>query len=115
MGVHHGLAQLVGGRTGIPHGLANAILLRHSIEFNAPEVPVEVRRIGEAIGAPDDPAGAVGALVARLGLPDHLSDVGVSDDDLDAVARSSQANHSVRANPRPVSEEEARAILEAAA
>jgi maleylacetate reductase len=31
MGVHHGLSQLVGGRTGIPHGLANAILLTHSI------------------------------------------------------------------------------------
>jgi maleylacetate reductase len=115
MGVHHGLAQLVGGRTGIPHGLANAILLSHSIAYNELEVPVEVRRLGAAIGSPDDPAGAVHDLVLRLGLPDRLSDVGVTDEDLDAVARSSQANPSVRANPRPVSEEEARALLEAAA
>ena len=35
MGVHHGLAQLVGGRTGIPHGLANAVILTHAVRFNA--------------------------------------------------------------------------------
>src|SRR5206468_3542788 len=34
MGVHHGLSQLVGGRTGIAHGLANAVLLAHAIRFN---------------------------------------------------------------------------------
>ena len=39
MGVHHGLAQLVGGRTGIPHGLANAMILPHAIRFNADAVP----------------------------------------------------------------------------
>ena len=77
-------------------------------------MPAEVRRIGEAIGDPDDPAGAVRALVDRLGLPATLTDVGVIDEDLDAVARLSQASPSVRANPRPVSEEDARAILESA-
>ena len=51
MGVHHGLSQLVGGRTGIPHGLANAILLTHSIAFNAEAVPDEVGRLSAALGA----------------------------------------------------------------
>ena len=111
MGVHHGLAQLVGGRTGIPHGLANAIILPHAIRFNAPSVPDEVRRIGDAIGAPDDPAAAVAALVSRLGLPTRLSEVGVAEEDLDAVARLSQSNGSIGANPRPVSEDDARSLL----
>jgi maleylacetate reductase len=114
MGLHHGLAQLVGGRTAIPHGLANAIILSHVIDFNVEVVPNEVRRLGQAIGAPDDPAGAIRDLVARLGLPATLSEAGVDDDDLDAVARLSQSNFSVRTNPRPVSEEDARAVLEAA-
>jgi maleylacetate reductase len=114
MGVHHGLAQLVGGRTGIPHGLANAVILAHAVRFNAEVVPEEVRRLGEAIGHPDDPAGAILDLVRRLGLPTQLGDCGVSLDDLDAVARSSQGNFSVRANPRPVSEDDARSILAAA-
>src|SRR6185437_2126217 len=33
MGVHHGLAQMVGGRTGIAHGLANALILAHAVRF----------------------------------------------------------------------------------
>lgn len=114
MGVHHGLAQLVGGRTGIAHGLANAVILAHAVRFNAVAVPEAVARIGEAIGAPDDPAGAIAALVERLGLPLGLSSCGVTDDDLDAVARMAVGNHNVAANPRPVSEDDARAILAAA-
>jgi maleylacetate reductase len=114
MGVHHGLAQLVGGRTGISHGVANAIILAHAVRFNAEVVPDEIRRIGEAIGASGDVASAITALVADLGLPTGLSELGVSEEDLDAVAASSGSNHSVRANPRPVSEADARAILSAA-
>jgi maleylacetate reductase len=114
MGVHHGLAQLVGGRTGIPHGLANAIILTHALRWNAEAVPDEAWRIGTAIGDPDDPAGAVDRLRQRLALPGRLSEVGVTDQDIDAIVRMSSASPSVRANPRPVEEADARAILEAA-
>jgi alcohol dehydrogenase len=114
MGVHHGLAQLVGGRTGIAHGLANAVILSHAMRFNADAVPAELRAIGEALGDPEDPAGAVERLVVRIGLPTHLSDCGVTDEDLDAVVRLSQSNPNVQMNPRAVSEDDARAILEGA-
>ncbi|HWC39912.1 MAG TPA: iron-containing alcohol dehydrogenase family protein [Acidimicrobiales bacterium] len=111
MGVHHGLAQLLGGRTGIAHGLANALMLAHVLRFNAEAVPVEVARIGAALGDPDDPAGACDRLRARLGLPARLSECGVTEEDLDAVARMSQGNVNVGFNPRPVDEEAARRIL----
>lgn len=114
MGVQHGLAQLLGGRTGIAHGLANALLLSHALRFNAEEVPDEAARIGDALGDPDDPAAAVDRLRERLGLPGSLADCGVTLDDLDAVARMSSGSPSVQANPRPVSEDDARAILAAA-
>jgi maleylacetate reductase len=114
MGVHHGLAQLVGGRTGIPHGLANAVILAHAMRFNEDAVPDELARIGAALGDRDDPPGAVERLVARLGLPARLSDCGVTEDDIDAVARLAEGNGNVRANPRPVGEAGARSILEAA-
>lgn len=114
MGVHHGLAQLVGGRSGIAHGLANAVLLAHSIRFNAPAVPEEVRRIGVALGDADAPADAVDRLRAGLGLPATLRDAGVAHDELEVVARLSQSNHNVARNPRPVSEADALAILQAA-
>lgn len=114
MGVHHGLAQLVGGRTGIPHGLANAILLTHAVRFNAEAVPDDVARIGGALGDGSDAPGAIDALRAGIGLPGRLSEAGVAEDDLDAIARLSQSNANVARNPRPVSEDDARGILRAA-
>jgi maleylacetate reductase len=113
MGVHHGLSQLVGGRTGIPHGLANAVILPHAIRFNAEAVPDAVAKLGEAIGT-DDVAGAVADLVRRLGLPTQLGDCGVTLEDLDAVAASAPSNGNVANNPRPVGVDEAREILVAA-
>ncbi len=110
MGVHHGLAQLVGGRTGIPHGLANAIILPAAMAYNAAAVPEALEKLARAFDV-DDATAAVAALRARLGLPDRLSEVGVTEEDLEAVARLSQSNGSVRANPRPVSEDEALALL----
>jgi maleylacetate reductase len=114
MGVHHGLAQLLGARAGISHGLANALLLPHAMRFNADAAPAELARLGAVLGDPADPAAAVARLAARAGLPGTLTEAGVSDDDLDAVARLSQSSVAVRSNPRPVSEEDARAILAAA-
>jgi alcohol dehydrogenase class IV len=114
MGVHHGLAQLLGARAGISHGLANALLLPHSMRFNADAVPVELARMGAVLGDPTDPAGAVARLAARAGLPSQLSALGVPESDLDAVARLSQSSLAVRSNPKPVGEDDARAILAAA-
>lgn len=114
MGVHHGLSQLVGARADIPHGLANAVLLAHSIRFNASVAGEAVARIGEALGDAEDAAGAVDRLRSELGLPAGLQEAGVAEDDLAAVARLSQSNHNVARNPRPVGEPEALGILRAA-
>ncbi len=114
MGAHHGLAQLIGGRTGIPHGLANAILLAHVLRFNTEAIPTEARQIGDALGGGDDPAGAVDRLRAAIGLPGRLSAVGVTEEDIEAVAAMSPGNANVGRNPRPVSPADALAILESA-
>lgn len=114
MGVHHGLAQLVGGRTGIAHGLANAVILPHAMRFNADVIPTEIHRIGLALGDPEDAAAAAARLVERLGLPTTLGACGVTEEDVDVVARMAEGNRSVASNPRPVGTEDARAILLAA-
>lgn len=111
MGVHHGLAQLVGGRTGVPHGLANAVLLAHAIRFNEPAVPEAVARVGAALGDEQDAAGAVDRLRAGLGLPGTLSEAGVGEAELEVVARLSQGHSTIAGNPRPVGEADALAIL----
>lgn len=113
MGVHHGLSQLVGGRTGIAHGLANAMILAHAIRFNAATVSGSIDALAHALGV-DDPADAVADLVVRLGLPAGLAECGVSEEELDDVARMAPSNGNVVNNPAPVSEADARAILAAA-
>lgn len=113
MGVHHGLAQLLGGRTGIAHGLANAVLLAHATQFNVAAVPREIVRIGTAMRAADVSA-SIDRLRARVGLPGRLSECGVTEDDIEAVVRLSGGNRNIAANPRPVTEADARAILLAA-
>jgi maleylacetate reductase len=110
MGVHHGLAQLVGGRTGIPHGLANAIILPAAIGYNADVCAEPIARLAAEVGT-DDLAAAVADLAARVGLPARLGEAGVTEDDVDAVARMSQSSFGIRANPRPVAEDDAAAIL----
>lgn len=113
MGIHHGLSQLVGGRTGIPHGLANAVILPQAIRYNTAAVPEAVAKLSEALGAGDDLAGFVESFVAQLGLPTRLSECGVGEDDLEAVARLSQSNPNVLLNPKPVTEDDALAVLQA--
>ncbi len=137
MGAHHGLAQLLGGRTGIAHGLANAILLAHVLRYNAGAIPEEAERIRQALcegraqdselggrelegrelegrGLEGDAAAAVDALRAAIGLPGRLSEVGVTEADIEAVAQMSAGNANVGRNPRSVSPDDARAILESA-
>ncbi len=114
MGVHHGLSQLVGGRTGISHGLANAVLLAHSVRFNGEAVPGAVARLAAALDARGDAADAIDELRDSIGLPGRLRDAGVTQEAIEAVARLSQSNHNVARNPRPVSESDALAILQAA-
>lgn len=114
VGVHHGLAQLIGGRTGMPHGLANAILLAHTTRFTAEAVPHQAARVGTALGDVEDPAGAIDRLRERLGLPASLSDCGMDDDDLEAVLRMAAGSRTIAANPRPAGPNELRQILESA-
>ena len=81
--------------------------------FNAEVVPDEVAQIGAALGS-GDAAAAIDRLREGIGLPGRLSEVGVDEADLEAVARLSQSNGNVARNPRPVSEADALAILRAA-
>lgn len=114
MGVHHGLAQMVGGRTGIPHGLANALILAHAVRFNSDAVPHAMRALSEAFGGVGDVSSAVDALRARLGLPARLRECGVTEEDIEAIAELSVSNPVIARNPKPVRSEDARSILRAA-
>jgi maleylacetate reductase len=106
----HAMAQAVGGAYGLPHGTLNAIALPAALRFNAKLAPDAVRRFGEAIGAPDDPAHAVEAL-ADLGGITRLRQLGVPFDDLPQLAAAAARRGGNQANPRPASVAEIEALL----
>jgi maleylacetate reductase len=106
----HAIAQAVGGAYGLPHGTLNGIVLAPVLRFNAAIVPDAVRRFGEAIGAPDDPAARVEELTALAG-PTRLSELGVPERDLPALAASAAGRGGNLANPKPASPEEIEQLL----
>ena len=115
MGIHHGLSQMIGARSGIAHGLANALILAHVVRFNAQAARPTMQQLAVAFGRADgDVAAAIDELRARLQLPARLSQCGVSAADIEAVVRASVGNPYLANNPRPVGEAEVRAILGAA-
>jgi alcohol dehydrogenase class IV len=106
---------LIGGRTGMPHGLANALILAHAVRFNADVVPHVIWRLAIELGRTDgDAAAAIDQLRARIGLPARLSECGFTREDLDAVVDLSEGNANIAKNPKPVSKSDVRAILEKA-
>ncbi len=50
LGLTHALAHSLGAVTGLPHGLANGILLPHVMRYNLEEVPDLLADIAEAMG-----------------------------------------------------------------
>ena len=119
MALHHGLCHVLGARTGIPHGVANAVVMPHVMRFNAAAVPQAMIAIADAMGVPSagDPlaaAAAVASLRAALPVPQRLRNAGVPEQLLPALATEAFASSTVKANPRPATEADLIALLQAA-
>jgi len=86
MGLSHGLGRRIGASYEVPHGVTSCITLAPTLEMVRGRVPEDRwRKLQEALGG--DPARRVFGLVEALDLPHRLREVGVPEDDLEAVAR----------------------------
>ncbi len=111
-GLHHKICHVLGGRYGLPHAQTHAIVLPYVLAVNLPGAPDAAARIGRALDTAD-PAAAVQALAAGLGLPGGLRDIGLREDQLEEAARLIEP--AVPAdNPVPVGAAELRTLLRAA-
>jgi maleylacetate reductase len=116
-GASHGIGHSLGAVTGMSHGYTSCVMLPHVMRFNHSHCAPQMKRIAAALGDNEggDAADAVGALIASLGLPTRLRDVGVRQDQLGQVAAGAMNNLWVRTNPRPIEEQaDIAAMLEAA-
>lgn len=120
LGLVHGMAHPMGSLFDVPHGVANALLLPTVMEYNMPECIDKYPRIAEAMGvdikgmtpqeASQAAVDAVRALAIRVGIPQHLSDLGIKESDIPALAEQAIADVCTPGNPRECSLEDIKAL-----
>ncbi len=116
VGLVHGIAHILGALCGVPHGLANSILLPHVMKYNLDECPERYALVAEAMGVKekgmsDEEAAeaaieAVRDLTKRMNVPQRLRDVGVSEEILPEAADASLGTGPMIANPKMIYEAE---------
>ncbi|MFT3819290.1 MAG: iron-containing alcohol dehydrogenase [Rubrivivax sp.] len=117
MGASHGIGYVLGAGFGVPHGHTSCVMLPAVLRWNRPAAADRQAQLAAAMGAPaDDAATLLDRLIAGLGLPRRLSDVGIGREQFDRIAQQALATPWVPRNPRPISSaEQVREILELAA
>jgi alcohol dehydrogenase class IV len=118
----HAIGHVIGGRYALQHGIAHAILLVPAMRLLIPIVREQEDLVVHAIagersgGRCRNPsaADAMAEFVSRLPLPQHLRDVGVRNDELADIARSTLSDYMIANSPKPVSEQEVLALLQQA-
>ena len=102
-GASHGIGHVLGGTAGVPHGYTSCVMLPHVLRFNHAVNADRQARVSEALGRPHDAAAdVVAALIAGLGLPARLRDVGVKPEQLDLIAENSMHDRWIHTNPRKI-------------
>ncbi|MDF1709068.1 MAG: maleylacetate reductase [Paracoccaceae bacterium] len=108
MALHHKLAHVLGGSFGTLHAETHAILLPHTAGFNASAARDVLGPVAEVFGG--SVGGGLWDLAAATGAPQRLSDLGLSEADLDRAA--SIAVQNPYHNPRPFDERDIRRLLQ---
>jgi alcohol dehydrogenase len=131
LGNVHALAHPLGAFWKIPHGVANALMLPHVMEFNALACPRKMIDVGLALGEPPASlgvgtgavtdyegallaAGAVRRLERDIGIPERLSDLGVDKASFPDMAADAMKSANIAINPRKTTINELIGLLEKA-
>lgn len=116
----HALAYPIGGIFHVPHGLSNSLVLPHVLRFNAPvafEQYAELASIinptvsGSAEARSNALIDAMQTLAQQLNIETRLSQVGITENDLDRLANDAMLQTRLLSNnPRKVTFDDAHAI-----
>ncbi len=112
MALHHGLCHVLGGTAGVPHGIANSIILPYAMRFNLDATASQLAPAAETMGIPRAGRSAEAAveeavqriynLIREMNLPQRLRDVGVQETDLPHLAQLAFESRTVQSNPKPI-------------
>ncbi len=114
LGMVHGVSHAFGGMYNVAHGLANAVILPYSMDYNKkdPEVAAKYVKLSRILG--QDVTEAVKELSAKVGIPAKMQDAGVTEEDFkrdfDKLLDFSMQGSTV-VNPIPVSRDDMERFL----
>ena len=116
LGVDHGMAHPLSALHDVPHGVACAMLLPTVMKFNAPAALPKYVDIAKALGvykegmtqqeAADAACAEIDNLSRMVGIPAHLSELGITEKDIDALADQAILDVCTPDNPREVTRED---------
>ena len=116
LGVDHGMAHPLSALHDIPHGVACAMLLPTAMKFNAPAALPKYVDIAKALGvykdgmtqqeAADAACAEIDNLSRLVGIPTHLSELGITEKDIDALADQAIVDVCTPGNPREVTRDD---------
>lgn len=109
LGNVHAMSHPVSAYFHVAHGVANAVILPAVIEYNALADHGRYEKIYNYIREKKDPvadfkpemlAEEIRKLNRDIGIPSSLSEVGVTEDKIEAMAKDAAVHPNVQANPR---------------
>ena len=116
LGVDHGMAHPLSALFDVPHGVACAMLLPTVMRFNAPVCLAKYEQIAKAVGvwqegmtleqAADAACKAIEELSAVVGTNKHLTDLGITEKDIPALAEQAINDVCTPGNPREVTKDD---------
>lgn len=116
LGVDHGMAHPMSALHDIPHGVACAMLLPVVMRFNAPAAREKYAEIAKACGvyrdgmttdeAVEAACKAIEDLSRRVGIPQHLTEIGIHEEDIPALAEQAIVDVCTPGNPREVTKDD---------
>ncbi|MCU1479189.1 MAG: iron-containing alcohol dehydrogenase [Subtercola sp.] len=119
VGLHHAVCHVLGALLGVPHGVANTVMLPYVLQFNADETEAKQQLLGLALAAglgiePGRPASLlVRDIQLACNLPTTLQEAGVRYEELDRVAEAVMQDRGLYFNPKVVTDASVvRALLE---
>jgi alcohol dehydrogenase class IV len=117
----HALSYPLGGKYRIPHGVSNAILLPHVMEFNADHALEKFKQVAVSMNIDTDDKNdeeiskevtdAIYKMIDDLKIPNNLKEYGIGEKDLEVLVEgAANVTRLLDNNPKPMTKEDIRKI-----
>lgn len=115
LGAIHALSHPIGARYNTHHGTTNAVVMQEVLKFNSSAIEDRIQNAAnylEIEGGFDGFYAFVGDLNKALSIPKTLTDLGITNPNLEAIVEDALKDPSCAANPIQMTKDNTRALLE---